>query len=270
MTSGSTVGGPGKGGDAGSRATHAQALLATLQAFAAAQTNAVLAVLDDPARIVAERKYPAGSLWFGGGLWRAYYHCHAPVGTRSDTHSTPAAQAGEHGHFHLFRRLPPARYGRRDADPFAEETGCPTQDTAPQWSHLAALAMDHQGLPLRWFAVNHWVSGGVWLSAPQWEAVLAMPGKAGEAPDTPQALTGAWLFAMLGLYRDTLVELLHARDAFLQALPPTQSSWLEGHHYYELASRPVQLLDTLHAALSDGHTDPAPPRPQPGRSEQPG
>jgi hypothetical protein len=202
--------------------TAAVDLLACLQAFAAERSNPVLALLGTERQLVAGRKYPQPPLQFGAGQWRAYYHHH---------HGQPLV-AGEHGHFHVFVRAPASRSGGEQARP---------------WAHLAGLGMDSLGQPLRWFAVNAWVTDDAWLPGRWLMARLAQL-----TPDTEDELLPAWLSAMLCLYREALVSLLDERDGALaataggRALEEVQAD----RSLYQLAARPVDLQHRLEAVLS--------------------
>lgn len=150
-------------------------LLACLGEMAAGETNAALLALGDADTINHGDVYPEEGLCFASGRWRAFYHCHA------GGQECP----GEHGHFHIFTDV-----GDR------------------QWAHVAALAIDCHGQPLRWFTVNRWVTGGPWFEAARLTA------QAGElSSNNDEALAGRWLYAMLMLYQADLVELLEQRDA---------------------------------------------------------
>jgi len=195
-------------------------LLACLQAFAAGHGNPVLSLLGPERQLLSGRKYPQPPLGFGGGRWRAYYHYHD---------GQPLAP-GEHGHFHIFVRAPKAQasHGRE-----------------ARWAHLAGLGMDGLGQPLRWFAVNAWVTDDAWLPR-DW--LLAQLQEL--APDDDAGLLPAWLGAMLGLYRDELDGLLADRDQALAAAGGATVLRLADRSLYQLAERPVDLQDRLEAVLN--------------------
>lgn len=193
-------------------------LLACLQAFGEQGGNPVLALLGPERQLVVDRKYPQPPLSFGAGRWRAYYHHHD---------GQPLAP-GEHGHFHVFMRAPGPDNGR-------------------SWAHLAGLGMDAMGQPLRWFAVNGWVTDDAWLSRAWLRARLAEL-----VPDPGDALLPAWLCAMLGLYLDELDALLDARDRALDAAADGRApeAVRTDRQLYQLAERPIHLQARLEAALT--------------------
>ena len=189
-------------------------LLRSTQAMAAANQNPVLAVLPDDGSLVVEQKYPSDRLRFCNGDWRGFYHYH----------QAPGRPEGEHGHFHFFVR---------------------TGDTATAestWSHLAALSMDGFGQPMRWFTVNRWVTDGPWLTAEQLIPLLD------RLPDPDDLSTlEQWLVAMLGLYQESLAELLRVRDRQLSHINAVKDdkNILENRDVYQLSSSPIDLLARL-------------------------
>lgn len=194
----------------------AQELLACLQAFGEQHSNPVLDLLGGEGRLVTAQKYPDPALAFGADGWRAYYHFH------------PAPQAPEErGHFHVFVRA--AGSGPR------------------QWGHLAGLGMDGEGQPLRWFAVNGWVTDDAWLPGEQLlQRLDALD------PATEEALLPAWLSAMLCLHRAELAELLAARDLAFDEVAGgrAEAEVLADRDIYQLAERPVMLAERLARVLA--------------------
>lgn len=197
----------------------AQALLADLQALGARRTNPVLPLLGEPPRIREGVRYPASALRFGGHGLRAYYHCHGDPWRRTD----------EHGHFHLFVPAP-------------EGDG---------WSHLAALSIDDEGQPQAWFTVNNWVTAGPWLAPEvlltQLDRFLEHAGN----DETGLSMTERWLTHMLGLYRETLPDLLAARETTLteHAGDRALDAVRQDRGIYELSRQAIDLQAMLIAQL---------------------
>jgi hypothetical protein len=180
--------------------------------FGRQQSNPVLAVLAGE-KPLGEHKYPPGDhLEFGSDAWRAFYH----------SHFSPGQPGNEHGHFHLFAPVDGA--GKAG------------------WTHVAALSMDNLGQPLRWFAVNRWVTDGTWLDA----GTLASIAGSLE-PLSSQPLLARWLASMVAVFHEEIVEMLETRDRQLTRVNETQSGpdSLENREVYLLADRPVDLLATL-------------------------
>ncbi len=112
-----------------------------------------------------------------------YYHSHDPDGWDRD----------EHGHFHLFFR----------------------PEAKGEFTHILALSMSHQGLPVGIFATNGWVTDEIMQPADQilqhlddhWEINRARP----------SWLVSQWLNAMLTLLRPHAEILLKQRDQRIAA-----------------------------------------------------
>jgi hypothetical protein len=191
-------------------------LVTCLQAFAAQNTNAVLAILGD-APFVANKHYPDGDLVFGGGRWRAYYH----------THDMPGASDNRmHGHFHIFAR----------------------PDESAAFAHVAGLAVDGHGQPLKWFTTNHWVTGEAWRPGEQLAAQTPPPEPENAHP------AARWLSAMLRFGAPGFPELLNERDAALTdhraRTGQTDDEARADRTLYLLSQREIDLMDELRAALA--------------------
>jgi len=195
----------------------AQALFACVQRMADQSTNAVLLVLGENREVTEGQRYPQPALSFADGHWRAYYHSHALA----------TALASEHGHFHIF-------------------TGG-DQRGPDQWSHVAGLAMDLEGQPLRWFVTNRWVTAGSWGRRDALRAGLECL-----QPAAGNSLVTQWLTAMLCLYAADIDELLRARDDRLQCAMQNRSmdQVLADRSLYELAETRIDLVSTLQRLLS--------------------
>jgi hypothetical protein len=131
---------------------------------------------------------------------RWYYHVHAP-GDRD-----PA----EHGHFHLFLH-------RSQMDDPAATMAVPAEGEEAQAfvAHIAGLSIDHQGIPIAWFATNRWVTDEFLYPAATMIAHLDRY----NVDATPEDdLVNRFLTAMVALYRPELSDLLRERDAALAEL----------------------------------------------------
>lgn len=193
-------------------------LLACLQALGTKRSNPVLDLLGPTEHIEAVVKYPEIPLRFGETNWRAFYHCHA----------YPHRSEDEHGHFHVFAQI--SSQDRSLAD----------------WAHVVALAVDRFGQPLRWVAVNRWVTGGGWRTAhtlaQRLTKIAILPGI---------TLAERWLLLMLRVYRHEIGALLEQRDRYLTKIKGdnTVADMLEDRELYTLAERPIDLLRKLNCVL---------------------
>jgi hypothetical protein len=126
------------------------------------------------------RHYPERDVVDATAGTRFYYHAH-----RLDD--------PEHGHFHLFV------HGQR----------------AGEFMHLAALSLDVNGQPMRWFTTNRWVTGEHWRPAAQ---LLPHLRRWHVRTGGRLAPVATWLNAMVALYADELAQLLRERDARMAPL----------------------------------------------------
>lgn len=204
------------------RSSALQHMVKLLQQMAGQQTNPLLLLLPQDEPVIEQRKYPAMPLTFNDQPLRAYYHCHPAEHRRDD----------EHGHFHLF--VP----GRNSSG----------------WSHLAALAMDHDGQPLRWFTVNRWVTDGSWESIGH---LLSSIDRLEQ--DSDMSLVEQWLLCLLQLYRPELETVLTERDHYLESLAPelSLSELLEERTIYLLSANNIVLLEKLQSLLQQPEPAPA-------------
>jgi len=173
------------------------------------KTNPVLQAIDNSPEIEQEKKYPEGLLQFKDKNWQAFYHCHSTAKDIQHLFET------EHGHFHIFVKV---------------------SEQPVKWSHVVALSMDELGQPLRWFMVNHWVSGETWLESNLFDDLLKyIPYK------DQDSVLAQWLMVMLDLYKPEIKELLKKRDAALSGLDSEQC--LKDRALYLLAEKNINLKE---------------------------
>ncbi len=155
----------------------AQTALAVPLRYAQAGSSLAYAALAGARTFEVFRHYPERDVVDAAAGTRFYYHAH-----RLDE--------PEHGHFHLFVH--------------GEQPG--------EFMHLAALSLDVNGQPLRWFTTNRWVTGEHWRPVAQ---LLPRLRRWQVQTGGRLAPVACWLSAMVALYRDELVQLLRERDARL-------------------------------------------------------
>jgi len=89
--------------------------------------------------------YPEGDVGNGAISSRYFYHSHPPEEREAD----------EHGHFHLF-------VGKQamsnEAEALITPPALPNGQKRAEVVHIAALSIGYDGLPLRWFGTNRWVT----------------------------------------------------------------------------------------------------------------
>ena len=113
--------------------------------------------------------------------------------------------------------------------------------------------MDKTGQPLRWFAVNRWVTDGVWTGA------TSLSGEIGtQHVVLSQPVLERWLAAMVAVFYQDIATMLETRDRQLTGVDETRpiADSLEDREIYLLAESPIDLLTTLQARLSKNNSLP--------------
>jgi Domain of unknown function (DUF6969) len=157
------------------------------------------------------RHYPAGDAYDPVSYAQYFYHRHSVA-------EAAVEYPGEHGHFHLFLRaegmpartlpllLPEAAIANLPTPPQAAPTKRGMRDEV---SHLIAIAVDHDGQPVRLFTTNRWVTGETWYRA---DDVIRMLDRFSLDTAEPASLVNAWLSALVRLYQPEIAMLLRKRD----------------------------------------------------------
>ena len=131
---------------------------------------------------------------------RWYYHVHAP-GDRDPS---------EHGHFHLFLHR-----SQIAANAQARSIPAEGEEAAAHVTHIAGLAIDHHGIPIRWFATNRWVTDEFMYPA---QTVIDHLDRYNVDRTDEDPMVNQLMTAMVALYRDELADLLRERDRRLDSL----------------------------------------------------
>ncbi|MGC9269714.1 DUF6969 family protein [Acidiphilium sp.] len=186
-------------------------IVAQILAWAEARQSAPARVVGDTAHFVEWAHYPQPDAIDPTSRWRFYYHAH------------PESQRlrREHGHFHIFVPAPPE----------------PTAETAGGFSHLVALSVDAQGLPLRLFTTNRWVTDEVWQPASAMIRYLDSPALHDAAPED----VARWLNHIVIRYAGEIEALLVARDIRMAAAAHRHPHALEDHRLRIPSQRAIRL-----------------------------
>lgn len=168
-------------------------------------------------RFVEFRHYPKNDLIDHVSGYEMYYHSHSLGEGRE-----------EHGHFHLFKR-----------DPLAPEL----------FTHLVAISLNQQGLPIRLFTTNQWVTGESIRAAVQSQIPLQNFEIHSKGRMGPLA---KWVSSLVHLYLAEISALLDQRDQRIQELitpDQPQAMILQDRQHHVLSELNISLLDKLEEVM---------------------
>ena len=168
-----------------------------LRVLAKAELNLVGECIKHHGTFYEFDHYPPGDVYDDETHAQYYYHAHR--GT-----------LGEHGHFHTFLRVKGIPDGIL-ALPYEASGRWPEDDEV--LSHLVAVSMDKNGIPIGLFTTNRWVTGENWFCA---HDVIAMLDRFVIDHAYPSWPVNRWISAMVVLFRPQIEALLHQRDAVLE------------------------------------------------------
>lgn len=188
----------------------AQAAVGIPLRYAEQGSNLARAALAGAQQCIALEHYPRRDVIDLAHATRYFYHAHG-------SHHKPAQ---EHGHFHVFVYRGGA------------------------FSHLIGISLDASGHPIRLFTTNRWVTGEQWQSASDMQQPLqsfALQTRGRLAP------LARWIEAMVQLHSRQIAQLLHERDAVMQAKAQHQDweSLCEDRTLDVVTQLPISLTQTI-------------------------
>jgi len=187
-------------------------------------------VTADAAETPEWRRYPEGEVYDPGTHAQYFFHRH-PVPARGRP-----PQPGERGHFHLFLRAEgmPSGIAPLLVPELAVANAPVPPQSAPlkrgardEVAHLAAIAVDGRGEPIRLFMTNRWVTGETWYGA---DDMIRMLDRFELRTDTPSVVLNRWLGALVRLFQPEIAVLLRNRD---KAVQEWQWRWGRRGHVFE-------------------------------------
>ena len=244
-------------------AASAAAIIGECRAELAARGSSIVREATGSAGpIVDWRHYPEGEVYDPATHAQYFYHRH-PDGDRAP---------GEHGHFHLFLRadgiprgitpllLPEIAVANVAVPPQAAPLKHGGRDEV---CHLAAIAVDERGAPVRLFTSNRWVTGETWYPA---QDVIGMLDRFHIEDGTPPVAANRWLGAILRLYRPQIAALLRSRDESVMAWRRRRRTHVFEDPRLEITSSLEVELDAqfafVDAARARSSADPRPGLPR--------
>ena len=163
--------------------------------------NVVGEMLRDGGTFYELNHYPDGDVYDHESHAQHYYHAH---------------RKGEHGHFHAFLREAGMAAGVRPAPQSEADYMVERED---KLSHLIAISMDAQGLPIALFTTNRWVTAENWYAAAD---VCAMLDRFRIDLARPSWPANVWITNMVRLFRPQIVDIVRERDTAIEA-------WRQSH-----------------------------------------
>lgn len=178
-----------------------------------------LAGADD---FIEFRHYPKNDLVDLGSGYEMYFHAHSFNQKKNDL-------SFECGHFHLFKR----------------------DQAAPlKFTHLIAISLNQQGLPVKLFTTNGWVTGEVMKDAKQLKPLLAnfqIQVKGRMAP------LARWVSGLVHIFQSEIQDLLTVRDQQIQKMVTKSNSRtqvLEDQSCHVLSETHINLLKKLESLVA--------------------
>lgn len=158
-----------------------------------------------------------------------YFHAHSP-GDRAWS---------DYGHFHTFLREKGMPLG---FSPIAGQESAFAAKSEGAISHLIAISVTREGVPVRLFTTNRWVTDETWYRAGDMIAMLDHFVMDLARPSWP---LNRWISAMLVLFRPQIEDLLVQRD---QAIAEWHVDHLESDVYED---RYLEITSSLEISLQD-------------------
>ena len=139
--------------------------------------------------------YPKGDVYDRQTHAQYFYHAHSVGG-----------HDPEHGHFHTFMR---AKGMARGVKPINRPDRSTWPSGTDALSHIIGISMDAQGMPIRLFTTNRWVTGEAWYKA---RDIVKMIGFYSIEHAQPSWPTNRWVSGMVRLFWPQIIMLIQARD----------------------------------------------------------
>ena len=204
-------------------------VLEVFRVLAKSGDNVVGELLRDTGTFYEWDHYPSGDVYDSDSHSQHYYHAH-PADERP----------GEHGHFHTFVRPKGMPKGMKPAP--LDDYEAP-EDPDDELSHIIGISMDPQGLPIRLFTVNRWVTGEIWYAPKDVITLIDLFDIDLALPSWP---VNRWVTGMVRLFSPQIAELVVARDARIAELQKTRDS---DESIYE--DRDIEVTSSLEIVVDD-------------------
>jgi hypothetical protein len=199
----------------------AEEVLAIQMHYAEKGLSMAQVALAGASDFVQFRHYPKNDLVDIDSGYEMYYHAH-PLGESDKSKNL------EHGHFHLFQR---------------------DLDEPNKFTHLIAISLNQQGLPIKLFTTNQWVTGETIREVKKLKLVLAdfrVNTKGRMAP------LARWVSGLVHIFHDEAIDLLRVRDQKMKKLSGSgkdKNFFLEDRKHHVLSEVRVNLINKLESLV---------------------
>jgi len=194
----------------------AQELVNIQVRFAKSNRTLSEAALCGAREFIEWRHYPKNDMSDADTGYEFYYHAH----------SADEMSDGEHGHFHLFKRK------------------------GNDFFHLIGIALNQQGLPVRIFTTNQWVTGELMVDSRVAASALKIFAVAAKGRIAP---VSKWLKLFIQLFYMDMEALIIERDLRIAALSKKMGDLdkvLKSKEHHVLTECKIDLLERLSQHLS--------------------
>jgi hypothetical protein len=194
----------------------AQELVNIQVRFAKSNRTLSEAALCGAREFIEWRHYPKNDMSDADTGYEFYYHAH----------SADEMSDGEHGHFHLFKRK------------------------GNDFFHLIGIALNQQGLPVRIFTTNQWVTGELMVDSRVAASALKIFAVAAKGRIAP---VSKWLKSFIQLFYMDMEALIIERDLRIAALSKKMGDLdkvLKSKEHHVLTECKIDLLERLSQHLS--------------------
>lgn len=172
----------------------------TMRVLQKSDTNIVGEILKTTDEFNEWEHVPAEDVYDRESHAQYYYHAHKKSTDGTNLHDD------EHGHFHTFIR---GKGMPEDIMPLPLEDHDSQMNISDIVTHLIGIGMNANGIPMRLFTVNRWVTGEVWYKS---EDIITLLDRF-EIDDTrPSWPLNLWVSNLIILYRPLIEELIKQRD----------------------------------------------------------
>lgn len=189
----------------------AQELASIQLRYAESGRTLCIAALSGAKDFIEWRHYPNSDLVDKESGYEFYYH----------SHSAAEMPSGEHGHFHVIKR-----HGE-------------------EFHHLIGIALNQQGLPVRLFTTNQWVTGESMASAKQ---VISSMRQFEISKKGRMSPVCRWIGALINLFLPEIEVLILSREEKIAELEHQFGSRqlaLESKNHHVLTECTIDLMNRL-------------------------